>query len=167
MAVRAKLKEADEHRKNPAPPTITTDEQELQTQAPLPQAQRTHCFTDVAFHHQYLQDKKIRTWLGVVLCNSSGPITPAIEVKAVTTQANTPLQAEAAALLLTSKINKALGHTTIDYISDNQTMVATLHKDDYITDPGDWRLRPLLYEFRANNEHIDYQVHKINRTYNT
>lgn len=53
-----------------------------------------------------------------------------------------PLQAEAKAILLGSKITKALNMSTMVLLSDRQLLINALNSSDPIQEAPDYRIRP-------------------------
>ncbi|KAK3139475.1 hypothetical protein QOZ80_5AG0383870 [Eleusine coracana subsp. coracana] len=127
---------------------------------------RRTSFTDAALPLSHQVNMPNRAGIGVFI-TMPGAACPTIAAIATAQHAASALQAEAMAILLASKMLKALNFTEITYATDSQILANTLQQDDFVLHPGEWRLRPLLYEFKNNNKLINYSVIKVHRDNNT
>lgn len=123
----------------------------------------TTCFMDAAFPRQQETNSPHPAGLGILI---SGGDQATIKVPAHATRVISPLHAEALALLLASRITKAIRLQAAEYASDSQIMVNTLQRDNNHLHPAGWCLRPMLYEFKRNNDLINFKARKIPRSEN-
>lgn len=98
--------------------------------------------------------------------NTTSPIISTISIQATSANIRDPLHAEAQAMIIASQVAKALEFENTNFISDSQILVNTIVQDNFLQQLGDWRLRPLLYQFKSNTEHCPHKVLKISRNYN-
>ena len=64
-------------------------------------------------------------------------------------------------MLLGAKLAKILQYDDILYCTDNQTLATTLEQENPIDNPGDWTLRPSLFQFQNMNAGINHRIRKI------
>jgi hypothetical protein len=118
---------------DPATTSAIKQQNQCQTIQPTPApeldpffAGTNTCFVDAAFPLAQPNNAPRRAGIGVLICNNSGPIMPAVKVQASTKEVIiSPLHAEALAMLLASRLTRALNYHQVTYKSDNQILVST------------------------------------------
>lgn len=53
---------------------------------------------------------------------------------------------------------KTIAEQEVQYFTYNSTMVSTIQPENFHLHPGDWRLRPTLYEFKLSNGAANFVV---------
>lgn len=95
----------------------------------------TRCYVDASW-------KEGKTGIGIFIHNPENHNT--IVIKATSSMSGSPLLAEMNALMLAIQICHQLQIQSPVFLSDNIMVVNAIQKEDYMTDPGHWSLRPAL-----------------------
>ncbi|EEC77009.1 hypothetical protein OsI_15342 [Oryza sativa Indica Group] len=98
-------------------------------------SQGTRCYVDASW-------KEGKTGIGIFIHNPENHNT--IVIKATSSMSGSPLLAEMNALMLAIQICHQLQIQSPVFLSDNIMVVNAIQKEDYMTDPGHWSLRPAL-----------------------
>lgn len=117
------------------------------------------CYMDAAIEPAGNEEPLRKAGIGLFMHNTSSPITSLIFIQATVQEVRGPLHAETQAMLLSCMVTQALQLNEVNYISDNQTLVTTLQKNDFVNQPGDWRLRPTM-----QTKHTKWSKSAENRT---
>jgi hypothetical protein len=89
----------------------------------------------------------------------------AIFIKA-TSMAESPLQAEAQALVLAAQVAKAMEVDKPNFLTDSQVLAEAAAKRNPIRFPGHWTIRPHLHQFVEFTHGTDARIFKLKRVDN-
>jgi hypothetical protein len=122
------------------------------------------CYTDAASAPDHLSNGNTSTGLGIYISNSQlqPPIT--VSFKAVLTDSQSVLTAEAAALAFASLLLHFMQMDQINYFTDNQLLAHYLNNVDRFDIP-DWRAAPYTHIISSSLAG-DSKVFHISRTHN-
>ena len=126
----------------------------------------TRCYTDASTSPDMHQQVRRTAGLGVFIVNNHQQPTSPIYIKAVVTNINSVLMAEASAMVLAASILTAMNITSPTFLTDNQQLVTYFNAADR-SSPPQWDIKHITQEFINLGATNNFRVFKIARSMNT